>query len=198
MKQIISTPTSPTLTKALTSSQPSWVRGPLSQRYFLEEWGQVQLRQEDLFEHLCLLVFHTGLAWEQVLAYRQPLAQALFYYDVAEIAAAPASYYEELLETGPIIRNRRKLDACFNNARALEDSGLNLAELLLEAYPLPLAVEGGYRDLPQVTERSQQLALTLKAAGLKHLSAKTVCSLLQATGLIHLRGQAETKKEPTA
>lgn len=170
-----------------TTVRPSWVKGKLSEEYFVQEWGKVPLTQEALFEHLCLLVFQTGLTWETVLKYRAGLKSLFFDYRVQAIAEAPDDYFLQAVEENTdIIRNLRKIEACRNNAQCLIDYSFDLPTLLVEEYPVPLLVQGTFDDLPHVTSRTKIITTTLKEMGFGFIGATTIGSLVQATGLIQL------------
>lgn len=170
----------------LHQNEPAWAKGERSREYLLTEWGKVPLTQEALFEHLCLFVFQTGLTWETVLSYREALAELFFHYDLEKIVATDEDYYKRAIETQPIIRNPKKIDACRANAERLLAHDFDLAAFLTEEVPFPLLLEGSYLDLPRSTARSKIMAGTLKDIGLVYIGETAVCSLLQATGLIRL------------
>lgn len=159
----------------------------MTQEYFDHEWGSVPLVQEELFEHLCLLVFQTGLTWETVLKYREGLKELFHHYDIDKISDADDEYFLQALEADvAIIRNIKKIEVCRENARCLQAHKFALDEFLIEEFPTPLKIQGGYEDLPHVTDHTRRMAGVLKELGISFIGPTAIGSLLQATGLITL------------
>lgn len=72
-----------------------------------------------LFERLCLEIMQAGLSWEIVLKKRVGLARAFDGFDPAVVAGYGEDDVARLMSDSGIIRNRRKIDACIENARRL-------------------------------------------------------------------------------
>lgn len=173
-------------------SYPSWVRGEKSCSYFHDEWQRVPRTQRDLFEHLCLLVFQSGLWWSLILDKRQELNTALHSFDPVFLADMDDEAIDAYLTGEAGIRNREKLRACIHNARILLATDLHLPDLFRQYFPQDLIVSS-IENLPRTTSPSDALAQHLKTAGVIRVGPVTTCSLAQAAGYIRLAHQAESK-----
>jgi DNA-3-methyladenine glycosylase I len=91
-----------------------------------------------------------------------------------------------------VIRNRRKLEAIVQNARATVAmrTELRLPELMWRFRPLRRPAPRGYGELVSVSADSQQLAKELKRRGFTFVGPTTVYSTMQAVGIVndHLSG----------
>ncbi len=93
-----------------------------------------------------------------------------------------------------IVRNRLKVDATINNARAvlgLRDAGTSLPELVWSHRPDPgRPAPAGWGDVPALTPESTALAKALKREGFRFVGPTTAYAAMQACGLVndHLAG----------
>jgi len=91
---------------------------PLYVDYHDHEWGVPQHSDRRLFEMLCLEGAQAGLSWLTVLRKRPAYRQAFEQFDARSIAAYGPVEQARLLECPGIIRNRLKVAAFIDNARA--------------------------------------------------------------------------------
>src|SRR3984885_4762566 len=99
----------------------AWVRAgdtPLG-RYHDEVWGRRTYDESALFEALTLGVFEAGLSWSIVFGKRDAFGRAFHGYDVARVAAMTERDVDRLVQDPSIIRNRAKIQATIENARAM-------------------------------------------------------------------------------
>ena len=87
-------------------------------RYHDKVWGTRTYDESALFEALTLGVFQAGLSWEIVFAKRDALQKVFHGFDVAEVARMTSRDVSRLVEDASIIRNRARIEATVNNARA--------------------------------------------------------------------------------
>lgn len=92
---------------------------PVHQPYHDKEYGFPVDDERALFERLCLEIMQAGLSWEIVLKKRAALVRAFEGFEPALVAAYGDAEVSRLLADAAIIRNRRKIDACIENARRL-------------------------------------------------------------------------------
>src|SRR3977135_4152972 len=90
-----------------------------SVRYHDEVWGTRTYDESALFEALTLGVFEVGLSWSIVFGKRDAFRRAFRGFDVAEVAAMTARDVDRLVQDASIIRNRGKIQATVENARAM-------------------------------------------------------------------------------
>lgn len=173
------------MTEKYFPNTPAWVRDDRTRTYFEQEWQNVPRTNEALFEHLCLLVFQSGLWWSTVLVKREELNQALHNFQPDRLAAMTDAEISSYLEGDMGIRNEVKLRACINNAKVLMDAHINLADLFEVAFPVDmLCPRAG--DLPRTTAATDALARDLRALGFQRLGPVVVCAAAQAAGYIRL------------
>src|ERR1700712_5500118 len=86
--------------------------------YHDEEWGVAVHDDVHLFEMLCLEGAQAGLSWSTVLNKRVTYRKAFDGFDAAKMARYDAAKRRRLLADPGIIRNRLKVNAFIENARA--------------------------------------------------------------------------------
>jgi DNA-3-methyladenine glycosylase I len=159
-------------------------------RYHDEVWGTRTHDESALFEALTLGVFQVGLSWAIVFAKRDAFRKAFRRFDVAGVAAMTARDVDLLVDDASIIRNRAKIQATVDNARAMMSSAPRLAvlatsyEVIRERAPLSLA------DLPTSTPQAEAFARQLKSQGYRFVGPTSVYAFMQNIGLIndHVHG----------
>src|SRR5438270_7844198 len=98
-------------------------------RYHDEVWGTRTYDESALFEALTLGVFQAGLSWSVVFGKRDAFRGAFHEFDVAQVAAMTERDIGRLLQDSAIIRNRAKIQATVENARAMSAASPSLAAL---------------------------------------------------------------------
>lgn len=166
---------------------------PLLQAFHDHEWGEPVTEPGILFEYLVLHSFQIGFDFPVVLSRREAFRECLAGFDPARLARFKEAEINELLENPRIIRNRRKLEATVQNARAW----LRLQqELGGEAQLLPFfyAFVGGQpldtqRQLatpaPGSTPASVAMSKELKRRGFAMTGPVTCYSIMQTAGLVN-------------
>src|SRR5258706_12901713 len=87
-------------------------------RYHDEVWGQRTHDDSAMFEALTLGVFEVGLSWSVVFGKREAFRTAFHGFDAGKVAAMTGRDVDRLLRDASIIRNRAKIQATIDNARA--------------------------------------------------------------------------------
>jgi DNA-3-methyladenine glycosylase I len=160
--------------------------------YHDTEWGRPVTDERGLYEKLCLESLQSGLSWALILRKREEIREALAGFVPDAVAAFDSKDVEALLQDPRVIRNRRKLEAIVQNARAtvaMRDER-PLTELVWSFRPQRSREPRTYTDLPSLSEESKQLAKELKRQGFAFVGPTTVYSTMQAVGLVndHLAG----------
>ena len=93
---------------------------PLVEWYRNEVWGQQVEDDDALFEVMSLQVFQAGLTWRMILARRDAFRRAFKDWKIDAVAAMGPEKVESLLQDPSIIRNRKKVQACIENARIVQ------------------------------------------------------------------------------
>jgi DNA-3-methyladenine glycosylase I len=160
--------------------------------YHDKEWGRPVTEERGIYEKLSLECLQSGLSWALILRKRDGIRDALAGFDPDAVAAFGRKEAEALLQDPRVIRNRRKLEAIVQNARAtvaMRDD-TPLPELVWSFRPPARKAPRSYADLESVTEESKQLAKELKRRGFAFVGPTTVFATMQAVGLVndHLAG----------
>ena len=95
-----------------------WARTDLSISYHDREWGVPVHDDRRLFEFLILEGAQAGLSWETILRKRDNYRAAFDKFDPVKIANYDKRKIEKLLANEGIIRNRLKIGAAIQNAKA--------------------------------------------------------------------------------
>jgi DNA-3-methyladenine glycosylase I len=91
----------------------------LNRAYHDDEYGFPLASDEALFERLVLEINQAGLSWITILKKKANFTRAYDGFDIDTVAAYGPADIERLMADAGIIRNRRKIDAAIENARAL-------------------------------------------------------------------------------
>jgi len=162
-------------------------------RYHDEEWGRPVLDDKGLFERLCLEGFQSGLSWITILRKREAFRSAFAGFDIGRVAEFGEGEVERLLADEGIVRNRQKILAAIDNARAaldlIDDAG-SLAAFVWSFQPARRRAPRSPDELPASTPESTELSKALKARGFRFVGPTTAYALMQACGLVndHLAG----------
>jgi|SRR5215813_2824633 len=95
-----------------------WARSEPSIAYHDLEWGVPLHDDQALFEFLILEGAQAGLSWETILRKRENYRAAFDRFDPAKVARYNARKIEQLLKNPGIVRNRLKIAAALQNAKA--------------------------------------------------------------------------------
>ncbi len=158
-------------------------------RYHDTEWGVPQLDDQALFEKLVLEGFQAGLSWLTILRKRENFRAAFDSFDAQRIAAYGDRDIARLMGDAGIVRNRKKIEAAVDNARAF------LAVSERESFHRFVwsFVDGKARrnewhahgDVPAETVESKRLSKALKANGFRFVGPTTVYAFMQSVGMVN-------------
>ena len=161
-----------------------------SVRYHDEVWGTRTYDDSALFEALTLGVFEAGLSWSIVFGKREAFRRAFHGFDLAQVAAMTARDVDRLLQDASIIRNRAKIHATVENARAMRSASPSLAALARSYESTRKVAPRSLADLPTSTPHAQALAKQLKSQGYRFVGPTSVYAFMQNVGVVndHLHG----------
>jgi DNA-3-methyladenine glycosylase I len=159
-------------------------------RYHDEEWGVPVHDDRLLFEFLILEGAQAGLSWSTILAKRDHYRRAFDGFDASRVARYGARDVARLMGDAGIVRNRLKIQAAIENARA----ALAIAERhgSLDAY-LWRFVDGrprqhrrrGARQVPARTAVSDALSQDLRQRGFRFVGSTICYAFMQAVGMVN-------------
>jgi DNA-3-methyladenine glycosylase I len=145
-----------------------WAGGPGPMRdYHDEEWGRRVSGESAYLERLTLEAFQSGLSWSTILAKRPAFREVFAGFDADTVAGYGAAEMERLMGDPRIVRNRRKIEAAVQNARAtvaLRDDG-GLEQLVVGFAPADPPAPATTDELGTTSPESTALSKELKRRG---------------------------------
>ena len=162
--------------------------------YHDHEWGVPCHDETTLFEMLNLEGAQAGLSWETILNKRDGYRAAFDGWDAHKIAGYGDAKVAELLANPGIVRNRLKVAAAINNARAylrLREQGLSLDDYLWSFVDRKPIVNDWPDGAPTArTEQNDRLSKDLAKRGFKFVGSTIVYAYMQGIGMVddHDRG----------
>lgn len=165
-------------------------RDPVYLRYHDEEWGVPVYEDSRLFEMLVLEGAQAGLSWLTILRKREAYRRAFHGFDLRQVALFDDGKVERLLREPGIVRNRLKIQAAIQNARAAleiqEKEGSLSAFLWGFVGGRPIQNNwASWAQIPDRTPHSIAMARELKAAGFRFVGPVICYSLMQAVGMVN-------------
>jgi DNA-3-methyladenine glycosylase I len=159
-------------------------------RYHDEVWGARTYDEAALFEALTLGVFEVGLSWAIVFRKRDAFRKAFRGFDVAKVASMTGRDVDRLVEDSSIIRNRAKIQATIDNARAMRTASPNLAELAKSYAVTRKRSPRSIADLRSSTPQAETFAKQLKSQGYRFVGPTSVYAFMQNVGVVndHVHG----------
>src|SRR5689334_8006249 len=163
---------------------------PASVRYHDEVWGARTYDESAMFEALTLGVFQAGLSWSVVFGKRDAFRRAFHDFDVARVGAMTERDIGRLLQDPSIIRNRAKIQATVENARAMRSASPDLAALARSSESTRKRAPRSLADLPTSTPRAEKFAEQLKSQGYRFVGPTSVYAFMQNVGVVndHIHG----------
>ncbi|MGI5287003.1 DNA-3-methyladenine glycosylase I [Nonomuraea polychroma] len=158
---------------------------PMYLTYHDEEWGRRIEGDDAVFERVALEAFQSGLSWLTILRKRENFRAAFDGFSIPKVAAYTERDVERLLGDADIVRNRAKIEAAINNARAALDLPDGLSELVWRFADPDAPVPKTMADVPAATPGSKALAKDLKKHGFRFVGPTTAYALMQAIGLVN-------------
>ncbi len=163
---------------------------PLYVAYHDTEWGVPVHDDGKLFEFLLLEGAQAGLSWLTVLRKREGYRAAFEGFDPVKIAHYGDEDRARLLSDSGIVRNRLKINAAIQNARAFlvvqEEFGS------FDAYSWRF-VGGVTRknawkqmsEIPAQTPESEAMSADLRKRGFRFVGPTIIYAHMQATGMVN-------------
>src|SRR5438105_11227013 len=130
-------------------------------RYHDKVWGTRTYEESAMFEALTLGVFEVGLSWSVVFGKRDAFRKVFRGFDVSKVAAMTARDVDRLVQDASIIRNRAKIQATVDNARAMTSASPSLAELAKSYEFTRKRAPRSLADLPTSTPEAEAFATPL-------------------------------------
>jgi DNA-3-methyladenine glycosylase I len=175
---------------------------PLYVAYHDDEWGAPKIDDRALFEKLILEGFQAGLSWITILRKRPGFRAAFEGFDAERIVRWDEAKIAALMNDSGIVRNRLKIAAAIDNARACLALGekQGLARFLWD-FVDGVAIQNRWKahgDVPSQTPLSARISKELKARGFRFVGPTTVYAFMQSVGMVNDHLVACHRHEPCA
>ncbi|MCH9611730.1 MAG: DNA-3-methyladenine glycosylase 1 [Chlamydiia bacterium] len=160
------------------------------EEYHDREWGVPSRDDRHLFEMLVLEGAQAGLSWETILKRRERYRASYYQFNPVKVAAMSDGELEELIASGPLIRNRRKVFAARQNAKvflAIQEEFGSFANYLW-AYVDGKPIKNDWKvasQVPAETELSKKLSKDLKRRGMTFVGPTIMYAYMQSVGLVN-------------
>lgn len=175
----------------MTDNRCPWVSSnPAYIEYHDQEWGVPVHDDRLLYEFLVLEGMQAGLSWLSILKKRENFRQAFDNFDPVVVATYDPRKVEELLGNPGIIRNRRKIEAAIQNAKAFLEVRQEFGSFDKYIWQF---VDGAQKanawktieEIPAFTEESTALSKDLIRRGFKFVGPTICYAHMQATGMVN-------------
>ena len=158
--------------------------------YHDEEWGVPLHDERRLFELLILEGAQAGLSWITILKKRQNYRKAFDGFRAEKIARYGARDLKRLLGDPGIVRNRLKIGATIQNAKALLAlrEELESFDAYLWSFVGERAIQNRWRrmaEVPARTPESDALSRDLLRRGFAFVGSTICYAFMQATGMVN-------------
>ena len=173
----------------------NWATNEGNIPYHDEEWGVPLHDDGKLFELLILEGAQAGLSWDTVLKKRPRYREVFDGFDCEKVAKYDRKKVRELLKDAGIIRNKLKIAAAIENAKAFLKVRQEFGSF--DAYIWRFT--GGapkvnawktHKSLPAKTAESDAMSKDLVKRGFQFVGSTICYAFMQATGMVndHLVG----------
>lgn len=167
-----------------------WAQSEIMVAYHDQEWGVPCHDDTTLFEFLILEGAQAGLSWETILKKRGNYRRAFDGFDVEKIARYDQGEFERLLADPGIVRNRLKIAATLQNAKAVlavrQELGSFSSYLwgFVGGRPIQNRWES-MKEVPAETTQSKTMSKDLLKRGFRFVGPTICYAFMQAVGMVN-------------
>jgi len=167
-----------------------WASNDWNIPYHDAEWGVPVHDDRLLFEFLILEGAQAGLSWDTILRKRARYREVFDNFDVERIARYDAKKVRSLLADAGIVRNRLKIAATIDNARAFlkvrEEFGTFDNYIWQLVGGKPKRNKWSANDgIPAKTAESDGMSKDLQKRGFRFVGSTICYAFMQATGMVN-------------
>src|SRR5262249_2589949 len=168
----------------------SWATVEPNITYHDKEWGVPVHNDRLLFEFLILEGAQAGLSWTTILKKRQNYRKAFDRFYPEKIARYGARDVKRLLGDSGIVRNRLKIAAAIENAKAflVVRKEFGSFDAYLWQFVGGKPIQNRWRrmaDVPAHTTESDAMSRDLQRRGFKFVGSTICYALMQAVGIVN-------------
>lgn len=176
--------------KTPPSTRCPWPKSELDIAYHDAEWGVPVHDDRLLFEFLILEGAQAGLSWSTILNKRHNYRKAFNNFEAARIAKYTSKDRVRLLADAGIVRNRLKIEAAIQNAKAFlavqeEFGSFDRYIWSFVACKSKLNQWRSMKDVPSRTPESDAMSKDLKKRGFKFVGSTICYAFMQAVGMVN-------------
>ena len=179
------------MSEIVTVKRCAWA---LSSQQYIEyhdkEWGVPVHDDRKLFEMLILEGVQAGLSWSLILKKRAGYLQAFDSFNAHKIAQYDDRKVQELLANPEIVRNRLKIQAAIQNARAFLalQSQYGSFDAFLWQFVGGQPIQNAWQamqEVPASTRESDAMSKELKRHGFTFVGTTICYAFMQAVGMVN-------------
>jgi DNA-3-methyladenine glycosylase I len=166
------------------------VKDELYTKYHDEEWGVPIHNDIKLFEFLALDSMQAGLSWITILRKRENYRKAFDNFNAEKIVKYDDKKIGLLLSNEGIIRNKLKVNAVINNAKAFLEiqNEFGSFEKYIWGFVDGKTIKNKWKtikEIPAETEESRKMSKDLKKRGFSFVGPTICYAFMQAAGLVN-------------
>ena len=159
-------------------------------RYHDTRWCKSEHRDGELYAMLVLEGMQAGVSWDLILKKEENFRKAFDGFDPKIVASYGERKVEELMQNTGIIRNRGKIMAAIENAKAFlkVQEEYDSFDAFIWSFTDGKVVDHHLKnvsDMPAKDALSEKVSLALKKRGFKFVGPTIVYSYLQGIGVIN-------------
>ncbi len=163
---------------------------PLYIQYHDEEWGIPLHDEQRLFEFLILEGAQAGLSWLTILKKREGYRRAFADFDARAVAEFGPRDVARLLADPGIVRNRLKVAAAVDNAKAFLATRAELGSFdrFIWSFTGGAPIQNHRRALSEVpaqTDEALAMSRALKRRGFRFVGPTICYAFMQAVGMVN-------------
>lgn len=172
------------------STRCAWAHSEPNLSYHDAEWGVPLHDDRALFELLTLEGAQAGLSWTTILNKRENYRRAFDHFDAKKISRYDSKKTAALLADAGIVRNRLKIAATIQNAKAFlavqREFGSFDRYLWQFVGGRPIVNRRRtMKDVPARTPESDAMSKDLLARGFKFVGSTICYAFMQASGMVN-------------
>ncbi len=168
----------------------AWAKGDLSIAYHDREWGVPVHQDHLLFEFLILEGAQAGLSWLTILKKRENYRRAFDSFDPRKIACYDSRKIQRLLANPGIVRNRLKIEATVQNAKAFlaVQQEFGSFDRYIWQFVAGKPIRNSWKSLSEIpvrTAESDAMSRDLLQRRFKFVGSTICYAFMQAVGLVN-------------
>jgi len=163
---------------------------PLMIEYHDKEWGVPLHVDNKLFEYMILDAFQAGLSWNTIINKRHNFRKAFDNFNPVKISKYDDRKIQSLLNNAGIIRNKLKVHAAVNNAKAFlkVQKEFGTFDKYIWQFTDGKTIVNKWKsikELPAKTKESDAMSKDLLNRGFKFVGSTICYAFMQAAGIVN-------------